>query len=476
MTTDRRTFLKVAAASAALAAPEAVFAQAGDKRPAGGGLSRARLARMREAMLHQVESGRMPGLVTLVSRRGETHVDAIGVKAFGGKEPMRRDTIFRIASITKPITAAAAMILVEEAKLRLDDPVDPLLPELANRKVLKRIDSSLDDTVPAKRMITLRDLLTFRLGIGAVMVYPERHPIQKAMSEAGVSPSANLPAHSPDELMKRWGSLPLAHQPGEKWMYNSGSDILGILISRATGKTLETFLRERIFAPLGMKDTAFSVPEAKLDRLPTAYQTDFATGKTVLFDEARGGRFARPPVFESGAGGLVSTVDDFLAFGRMMLAKGLHGRERILSRPSVELMTADHITAEQKAASDFFPGFWDNRGWGFGMAVVTRRDDVARSVGTYGWDGGYGTSWYADPREDLTGILMTQRVWDSPVAPRSIAISGPPPTRRSTTSKSSFNLSISRSLVRRTVRARFSSDRHRPETPLPTQWRTRCDS
>jgi CubicO group peptidase (beta-lactamase class C family) len=162
--------------------------------------------------------------------------------------------------------------------------------------------------------------------------------------------------------MKRWGSLPLAHQPGEKWMYNSGSDILGILISRATGKTLATFLRERIFAPLAMKDTAFSVPGAKVDRLATAYQTDFATGKTVLFDEARGGRFARPPVFESGAGGLVSTVDDFLAFGRMMLAKGVHGRERILSRPSVELMTADHLTAEQKAVSDFFPDFWDNRG------------------------------------------------------------------------------------------------------------------
>jgi len=249
------------------------------------------------------------------------------------------------------------------------------------------------------------------------MVFPEKHPIQKAMSDAGVSPSAKLPAHAPDELMKRFGSLPLAHQPGEKWMYNSGSDILGILISRATGKTLETFLRERIFAPLGMKDTAFSVPEAKLDRLATAYQTDFATGKTVLFDQARGGRFARPPVFESGAGGLVSTVDDFLAFGRMMLAKGVHGRERILSRPSIELMTTDQITAEQKAASDFFPGFWDNRGWGFGMAVVTRRDDVARSAGTYGWDGGYGTSWYADPREDMTGILMTQRVWDSPVAP-----------------------------------------------------------
>jgi CubicO group peptidase (beta-lactamase class C family) len=421
VSTDRRSFLKSVVASAAFAAPAAVLAQAPQtaaRPPSGkGGLSRGRLARMREVMSRHIASGRLPGLVALVSRRGETHVDAIGVKAFGGKDPMRRDTIFRVASMTKPVTAAAAMILVEEAKLRLDDPVDPLLPELANRKVLKRIDGPLEDTVPAKRAITLRDLLTFRLGIGAVMVFPSRYPIQKAMEEAGVAPSANLATHAPDELMKRFGSLPLAHQPGEKWMYHSGSDILGVLVSRATGKTLGTFLRERIFAPLGMKDTAFSVPEAKLDRLATAYQTDFATGKTVLFDEARAGRFARPPVFESGGGGLVSTVDDFLAFGRMMLAKGLHGRERILSRPSVELMTTDHLTAEQKAASDFFPNFWDNRGWGFGVAIITRRDDLARSVGTFGWDGGYGTSWYCDPKEDLVGILMTQRVWDSPGEP-----------------------------------------------------------
>ena len=180
MSTDRRMFLKTAAASAALALPAVAVAQspqAAARPPSGkGGWSKARLARMHEAMARHVESGRMPGLVTLVSRRGETRVDAIGVKAFGGKDPMRRDTIFRIASITKPITAAAAMIRVEEAKLRLDDPVDPLLPELANRRVLKRIDSALDDTVPAKRAITLRDLLTFRLGIGAVMVYPEKHP------------------------------------------------------------------------------------------------------------------------------------------------------------------------------------------------------------------------------------------------------------------------------------------------------------
>jgi CubicO group peptidase (beta-lactamase class C family) len=204
--------------------------------------------------------------------------------------------------------------------------------------------------------------------------------------------------------MKRYGSPPLLHQPGERWHYNSGSDILGVLIMRATGQSLGAFLRERIFEPLGMKDTGFSVPEAKIARLPECYYVDPGTGKVVVFDPGRGGRFSRPPVFESGAGGLVSTADDLYAFGRMMLNRGTSGRERILSRLSVELMTADQLTPAQKTATDFFPGFWDSRGWGFGMAVVTRRDDLAAVPGRYGWDGGYGTSWYADPKEDLSGF------------------------------------------------------------------------
>ena len=379
-----------------------------------GGFSGARLGRMHEVIAGHVDRGVVPGIVTLVSRRGEVHVDAIGTKAFGGSDPMRRDTIFRIASVTKPIVAAAAMILVEECALRLDEPVDPWLPELADRRVLRAIDSPLDDTVPANRPITPRDLLTFRLGIGAVMAFPPRYPIQQAMAEAGVAPGPTLPAHAPDELIKRFGSLPLVHQPGERWLYNSGSDILGVLISRVAGTSLETFLRERIFAPLGMNDTSFSVPASKLHRLASSYWTNFATGELEVFDGlGDDSRWASSPVFESGAGGLVSTVDDLLAFGQMMLNRGRYGDERILSRPSVELMTTDHITPEQKSVSGFFPGFWDNRGWGFGVSIVTRRDDLA-TPGRYGWDGGYGTSWHVDPGEGLIGILMTQRVWDTP--------------------------------------------------------------
>src|SRR5712691_10187377 len=245
-----------------------------------GGLSRARLGRMHDVMAGYVERGEVPGLVTLVSRRGEVHVDAIGMKAVAGLDPIRRDTIFRISSMTKPITAAATMILVEECKVRLDEPVDRWLPERADRKVLKRLDGPLDDTLPANRPITVRDLLTFRMGFGQMMAPPDAYPILKAASEQqiGMGPPSPSTLPAPDEWMRRLGQLPLMRQPGEKWMYNTGSDVLGVLIARASGQTLETFLRERIFEPLGMPDTGFSVPAAGLDRLATGYWSNPETG------------------------------------------------------------------------------------------------------------------------------------------------------------------------------------------------------
>jgi CubicO group peptidase (beta-lactamase class C family) len=383
------------------------------------GLSNARLDRMHDVMAVYVERGEVPGIVTLVSRRSEVHADAIGMKAVGGNDPMRRDTIFRIASMSKPITAAAAMILVEECKLRLDEPVDRLLPELADRKVLRRLDGPLGDTVPASRRISLRDLLTFRMGFGIVMAPPDTYPIQQAVSELLLfqgPPQPQTPP-APDEWLRRLGTLPLMHQPGEKWMYHTGSDVLGVLIARAADQPFETFLRERLFKPLGMKDTSFSVAATKLDRLATSYWTNPATGVIEVFDAAEGGQWSRPPAFPSGGGGLVSTADDYLAFGRMMLNRGTHGSDRILSRPSVETMMTDQLTQEQKAVSGLLPGYFDSHGWGFGVSVVTRREDLAGSVGRFGWDGGLGTSWYSDPQENLVGILMTQRAWTSPNPP-----------------------------------------------------------
>jgi len=383
-----------------------------------GGLSKARLGRMHDVMAGHVEHGGVPGVVMAISRRGEEHVDAIGSKSADGGDAIQRDTIFRIASMTKPVTAVAALILVEECKLRLEEPVDRLLPELANRRVLTRLDAPLHETVAAHRPITLRDLLTFRLGIGLLMAPPDSYPILKAMLEHKVDVSPYLStAPGPDAWIRGLGSLPLMHQPGERWMYHTGSEVLGVLIARASGQPLGTFFRERIFEPLGMKDTGFSVPHGKLGRLASCYTTDPATGAIAVFDDAAHSRWSRPPAFPAGGGGLVSTVDDYLAFGQMLLHKGKHGRERLLSRFSVEAMIADQLTPAQKAASPFFTGFWDTHGWGFGVAVVTRRDGPASVPGRFGWDGGYGTSWASDPAEDMVAILMTQRLWTSPSPP-----------------------------------------------------------
>ena len=380
-------------------------------------LSATRLLRLQDALATHVSSADVPGIVALLNRRGETHAVTLGRRSLESDTPMTRDTIFRIASMTKPVTAVAAMILVEQCRLRLDEPVDVFLPELANRRVLKSIEGPLDETVPAIRSIRLRDLLTFTFGLGAIMVWPSRHPIQKAMREAGVEPNPVLPTSSPDEYMKRLGSLPLAYQPGERWLYHTGSEVLGVLIARVSGQSLGAFLQDHLFGPLGMGDTGFQVPTDKVGRLASNYMTDPKDGtKLSLFDDARDSRWSRPPVFESGGGGLVSTVDDYLAFQRMLLNKGRHRGKRILSRPSVELMMTDQLTPAQKQGAELF--FGAGASWGVGGAVITRRTDLWTTPGRYGWDGGYGSSAHLDPAEDIAGILMTTRMMESPQLPR----------------------------------------------------------
>jgi CubicO group peptidase (beta-lactamase class C family) len=384
---------------------------------ADGGLSKLRLARVGEVVGGYVERGEVPGVVTLVARHGEVHLAAVGTTADGGGGPVTRDTLFRVTSMSKPITAAAAMILVEECKLRLDEPVDRLLPELSGRRVLKRLDGPVDDTVPASRPITTRDLLTFTMGGYGLLAPPGTYPIHDASQLLSLGPPD---PPGPDEWIRRLGTLPLIHQPGERWMYSTGADVLGVLIARASSQPFETFLRERLFEPLGMTDTGFAVPVGKLGRLASAYWPGPATGALTPDDRPKDS-WSRPPVFPSGAGdpqaGLVSTVDDYLAFAQMLLGGGKHGSQRILSRPSVEMMTTDQLTPAQKAVSGFWPGYFDNRGWGFGMSVVTRRDHPAASAGTYGWDGGWGTIWRSDPSEDMITILMSQVAWASPSPP-----------------------------------------------------------
>lgn len=383
--------------------------------------SAAGLRRMHDLMLGYVDRGEVPGMVTLVSLRDETHVDALGTSSVGGvgTREVRRDAIFRIASMTKPITALATFILVEDARLRLDGPVDGLLPELANRRVLRRVDGPLDDTVPAKRPITVGDLLTFRLGLGFLLASPESHPIVKAMEErqVAVSPFPAQMPHSPDEWMRRLGTLPLMYQPGEKWLYHTGSDVLGVLIARASRQPLETFLRERVFKPLGMKDTGFSVPAGKLDRFVSCYSLNPQTKELDLTDPPDG-QWSRNPIFPSGAGGLVSTVDDYLAFGRMMINKGALGQKRLVAASSIEMMTTNQLTPDQLEMGR--PILARNMGWGFGVSVLTKPDGFARRAGRYGWSGGLGSSWWNDPHEGLIAIIVTERTFDSPDPPNVI--------------------------------------------------------
>jgi CubicO group peptidase (beta-lactamase class C family) len=319
------------------------------------------------------------------------------------------DTIFRIASLTKPILATATMMLVEDGRLALDEPVDRLLPELANRKVLKRIDGPLDDTVPANRPITVEDLLTFRMGYGMVFepTFQPPYPIINAADELQLvmgPPDPRTP-HSPDEWIKLFGTLPLMYQPGERWQYNAGSLVLSVLAARASGQPLEDLFRTRIFEPLGMKDTGFWMPAERTGRLPSYYMTNPQTGKLELQTLSPPSEWTRPPAFPAGSAGLLSTVDDYLAFSLLLLNKGVHRDERLLSERSVNLMTTNHLTPEQMAGGG--PAL-AGRGWGFGMAIVTAPDEVSPVPGRYGWDGGYGTSWFNDPNRNLVAIAMTQ--------------------------------------------------------------------
>ncbi|HEY1786396.1 MAG TPA: serine hydrolase domain-containing protein [Pirellulales bacterium] len=386
---------------------------------ATAGLSKSRLERMDRELAGYVDREEMPGLVALVSRRDEVHVVTHGRLSFAHPAPMKRDTIFRIASLTKPVTAVAAMILVEECKLRLDESIEPWLPELANRRVLKSIASQPDDTVPARRAITVRDLLTFRMGLGSVMAMPDTYPIQKLIREyriGGDGPPLPAEALATEPWLERLASLPWMAQPGERWLYHVSSDVLGVLIARVAGQSLGTFLGERLFEPLGMKDTAFHVAAAKIGRLPASYRFNHATSRLDLYDDTEHSSWGTEPPFESAGGGLVSTVDDYFAFSRMLLDKGRHGREQILSRAAVELMTSDQLTPEQRAGSEIF--FGNYRSWGFGMAVEIHRNDLFRTPGRFGWDGGLGTSAYTDPREAMIGILFTQRMMESPQPPQ----------------------------------------------------------
>ena len=369
----------------------------------------AKLVGLRGFMEGQLASGLFPGAVWLVAQADDVAVDMIGTQAFGASTPMQRDTIFRIASMTKAVTAACVMMLIDDDKIELDAPAHRWLPELANRRVLRRIDGPLDDTIPAKRDITVRDLLAYTLGFGMLFTNP---PIQQRIAELKLVIGQPIPLtpHAPDEWIKLFATLPLMHQPGEAWMYTAGSLLQGVLVRRAAGKDFEAFMHERIFEPLGMKDTGFFAPPEKLGRYAGMGIFTEQGNQTRLDKDGGQSVYAKPPVFPAGDAGLVSTVDDYLVFARMLLNGGKHGNRQILRAESVREMTRDQITPAQKAASanNLFPRFFDTNGWGYGLAISTAPDAISKVPGRYGWMGGFGTDFIVDPNREVIGIVMTQ--------------------------------------------------------------------
>jgi len=374
------------------------------------GLSPTRLKRLTEGMQRFIDQGVVTGIVALVHRNGvEGYCDVLGFQDEESRKPMRRDTIFRIASMTKPIVSVAALMLLEEGRLRLDDPIERWLPEFAGPRVLNDPDGPLDDTRPAARSISVLDLLTHRPGI--VSRFSARGPIARASAGLNLPTGFALQGTDLDDWLARLGALPLVFEPGERMNYGYTTDVLGFLIARAAGMPLERFLETRLFAPLGMADTAFWVPPGKWDRFPVAHAMDPVSGRRVAFDRPDAdSRWIAAPAIPSGAGGLVATVDDYMRFARMLLDGGKAGGERFLSRKTIELMTTDFLTPVQRATPFFGYDMWGARGFGLGVAVNDRlgRQAGLGSIGRYGWGGAFGTAWSNDPREDMAAVLMVQ--------------------------------------------------------------------
>jgi len=373
------------------------------------GFSADSLKVLSKGLLGYVERGEVAGLVGMIYRHGElVQVDEAGWRDRDARLPMRRDSLFRIASMTKPITAVAALQLVDQGLIELFDPVDRWLPELADRMVMRDPDGSPEDVVPASRPITLDDLLTYRFGLGwgrstlgAQLMSLTAEPIGSVL---GVPNAESLDA---DAWMRRVGELPLIAEPGSLWRYHTASDILGILVARITGQPFETVLAERVFGPLGMVDTGFVVLESERERLSVLYDRE-----GVVVDHPNSTAWAQDPPFPSGGAGLVSTVDDYSRFARMLLGRGELDGTRILSAALVEAMGRDYLTPEQHTNPPFNPPLgqtmWAEQGFGYGVRVRTLQPGVGPSVGSVSWPGGLGTDWIADPDRDLVALLFTQ--------------------------------------------------------------------
>ncbi len=382
-----------------------------------GEISSSGLAAIGPALQGVVDAGDLSGFVTLVWRKGEVvRVDAVGQRDIAGGKPMTRDTIFRIASMTKPITSVAALMLMEEGKLRLEDPITRWAPEFADMQVLKAANGPLDQTVPAARDITIEDLMTHRAGLayGFTSVGPIAHAHETALGPALGTPLA------PDEWMKRLGELPLSYQPGERFHYSHATDVLGFILGRIEGKPLAEVLQARIFAPLGMVDTAFHVPPEKLDRAAKLYRINT---EADALEEVPFPYYQAPPAFAAGGGGLVSTADDYLKFARLMLNGGELDGVRLLKPETLAMMTQNRLTPEQRAIPFMGIPFWLGQGFGLGVSVITDPEKQAwmgaGNEGAFGWPGAFGTWWQADPKAEMVLIYLIQN--SMPLGPEAAA-------------------------------------------------------
>jgi CubicO group peptidase (beta-lactamase class C family) len=384
------------------------------------GFDEEALARAPGVVRGAIDAGDLAGAVSLIWRGGEiVRLDAMGRRNIEKDQPMRRDTLFRIASMTKPITSVAAMMLVEEGKFALADPITRWAPEFADMRVLASPTGPLEDTRPAPRDITFDDLMTHRAGLayGFSSIGPIAHAHQRALGDVL---SAGMSA---DDWMAALGGLPLSFAPGERFHYSHATDVLGFLIGRISGLGFRRFLVDRIFQPLGMVDTDFFIPVEKRQRAAVVYRQDEASGALEAVPFAR---FDAPPPFCGGGGGLISTADDYLAFARMLLGRGEVDGVRLLKAETVDLMTANRLTQAQRDIPFMGIPFWAGQGFGLGLSVITDPEKQAwmgaGSKGAFGWPGAFGTWWQADPRQDMILIYLIQN--SLPLGPEAVANMG----------------------------------------------------
>jgi CubicO group peptidase (beta-lactamase class C family) len=358
-----------------------------------------------EAVRVAVAAGEVAGAAAAVTTRRTVRMECFGFHNQAERTPVEIDTIFRLGSTAKCMFTAAALSILADHSINLDRGIGEWLPEMAVPRVLRTPTAEIDDTVPAGRQITIRDVLTYQLGIGMYLRQGDT-PIFRAMMAAGVSPSPNPVPFGADEFISRLGSLPLAHQPGETFMYHLADDVLRILITRITGQPLQEILAERVFEPLSMFDTGISVPHSKLHRFSTGYLPQTAPGAPLEVADAADGHYAKDPIFPNH---LMSTIDDFRKFAQMLLGEGTFGGRNILKPESVALMMTDHLTAAQKERSPAPEGWWEQRGWGMGASVYAQSVPGGPNAGSYSWFGGDGPHYLIDKKRGSAIILMISR-------------------------------------------------------------------